>query len=64
MQCLKNHLQSKASVSSINPISTDVFPTRNRLQEMGVKLSPYFFLGRELLFIDLKLGTQIKNTSV
>ena len=64
MQCLKNDLKfnvTEDSVSSINHIPTDVFLPRNHLQRAGVKLlPPYFFLDRELPFIDLKLGTHTK----
>ena len=59
MQCLKKHLWfnvSEGSLSSINFTLTDVFWPHNRWRRVGVKLHPsYFFLDRELLFIDLKL---------
>ena len=32
----------------------------NCLQRVGVKFPSYFFLGSELLFIDLRLGTDTK----
>ena len=59
MQCLKKHLWfnvSEGSLSSINLTLADVFWPHNRWRSVGVKLHPsYFFLDRELLFIDLKL---------
>ena len=51
----------KVSANLINPIPTDVFGLRNLLLGLAVKLSSSFlFLGTELLFIDLKLGTHTK----
>ena len=60
-KCLQFNV-SDGSVSSINPISTDVFWPRNHRRGAGVKLCPpYFFLDRELLLIDLKPGTNTKK---
>ena len=54
MQSLKNGLQfnvSEGSVSSINPIPTDLFWPCNRLQRVGVKLSKshFFWIGNYYL---------------
>ena len=63
LQRLKNGLEfngSEGLVSSMNHIPNDVFWPHNCLQGVGMKLFPYFFLDRELLFIELKLGTHTK----
>ena len=64
MQSIKSGLKfsvTEASVSSINPNLTDVFGPRSRFRWVGVKLSESnFFLNKELLLIDLKLGTHTK----
>ena len=64
IQCLKNCLQlniSEGSVSSIYHLSSKLFWLCDPWRGMGVKFPPsYFFLDRELLFIDLKVGTHTK----
>ena len=64
MQCLRNGLYfsvSDGSISSINPVPTEVCQTRNRSRRVALKLSlTCFFLDRKLLVIDLKLGVHTK----
>ena len=60
MQSLKNGLKN-SMYQKTHLIQLTLFPPRNRLRGVGVKLSPScFFLDKKLLFIDLKLGTHTK----
>lgn len=64
IQCLKYGLQfneSEVAVSSINSIHIDVFWPHNSWRGAGVKLSPWhLLLDKELVFIELKFGTNTK----
>ena len=52
---------SEGSVSSMNPTLTNVFWPPNCWRRVELELPPsHFFLDRELLFIDMKVGTHTK----
>ena len=64
MQCLKNDLYfnvSDGSVSSINPVPTNIFWGCNCWCGGGSDITTIILLDRELLFNDLKLGTHTKQ---
>ena len=61
MQCLKNGWQFNASEVQLTQFPSTHFDLVIIYGGVGMKLFPsYFFLDRELLFIDLKRGTHTK----